>query len=263
MRLALIGFGGIARVIAETLRGDGNVELVAVAARPAHREAIVRTLGRVPVVNDARELIETKPEVVVECASHDAFLTYAEPLLGAGICLVALSVGVLADRGYRERVLESARTGGGILEIPAGAIGGIDAIAAARHAGLERVSYTTRKPPAMWRGTAAETMLDLAGVDSPRLFFDDYAERACALFKSKANVAATLALAGIGFEATRVRLWADPAVARSTHTIDMEGACGRMRVELSNTVAADGRASLLTAMSVVRAVRNRTGIVRL
>ena len=64
-------------------------------------------------------------------------------MLAAGIDLIAVSVGVLADADYRDRVLTTAKGSGASLEIPAGAIGGIDAIAAARHAGLTRVTYIT------------------------------------------------------------------------------------------------------------------------
>ena len=53
----------------------------------------------------ARELLASGPELVVECASHGAFRQYAEPVLAAGIDLIAVSVGVLAEAPYRERVL--------------------------------------------------------------------------------------------------------------------------------------------------------------
>src|SRR6185369_13585389 len=154
------------------------------------------------VVETPQALLALKPELVVECASHEAFRQYAEPVLSAGIDLIAISVGVLADAGYRERVLATARKSGATLEIPAGAIGAIDAIAAARHAGLTRVVYVTRKSPRAWKGTPAETMIDLAAVTAPKLFYDESADHAAAPITEKANVTATLALAGVGFEAT-------------------------------------------------------------
>jgi aspartate dehydrogenase len=66
-------------------------------------------------------------------------------VLRAGIDLIALSVGVLADAGYRERLLNTAERSKAALEIPADAIGAIDAIAASRRAGLDRVAYVTLK----------------------------------------------------------------------------------------------------------------------
>jgi aspartate dehydrogenase len=263
MKLGLIGFGGLGSLVAAHLSQDAAVEFAGVAARPAQLEKIRAVLGAVPVVASAPALIALKPDLVVECASHAAFREYAEPVLGAGIALIAVSVGVLADAGYRERVLATARRCGVALEIPAGAIGAIDVIAAARHAGLARVAYVTRKNPRAWSGTPAETMIDLKSVHAPALFFDDTAERAAMIFTEKANVAATLALAGIGFQATRVQFWVDPAVNKSIHHIEAEGACGTLRIELANNVApVDGKSSLLTAMSIVQAVRNRAAALR-
>ena len=94
--------------------------------------------------------------------------------------------------------------------------------------------------------------------------YEDSAENAAKLFTHKLNVTATLALASVGFQATRVELWVDPAVTQSVHHIEAEGACGKITVELANNVApANGRVSIQTAMSIVRAVRNRVRTLRI
>lgn len=263
MRLALIGFGGLGSVVAEHLSRDTVTVFVAVAARTHQRGKIQALLGDVPIVDSATALLESKPDLVIECASHDAFREYAEPVLNAGIHLIAVSVGVLADAGYRRRVLAAAARPGASLQIPAGAIGAIDVIAAARHAGLSHVAYVTRKNARAWAGTPAETMIDLAAVREPTLFFDDTAERAALIFTDKANVTATLALAGTGFEATRVRFWVDPGVDKSVHHIEAQGACGTLKLDMSNNVVSpDNKASFQSAMSIVQAVRNRTAALR-
>jgi aspartate dehydrogenase len=264
MKLALIGFGGLGKIVCEELHKDREFEFVGVAARPVQRERVHAMLGDIAVVDSAPGLLALKPDLVVECAGHAAFRQYAEPVLGAGTDMIAVSVGVLADAAYRERVLAAARRGDATLEIPAGAIGAIDVIAAARHAGLKRVVYVTRKNARAWKGTPAETMIDLTSVTAPQLFYDESAEHAATLFTEKANVTATLALAGIGFQATRVQFWVDPAVTQSVHHIEAEGPCGALTIELANNVApSDGRASLQTAMSIVQAVRNRRAVLRL
>jgi len=264
MRCALIGFGGLGRIVAEHLSREPDIRVVAVAARAHQSKGVRALLGDASIVGSAAALLDLEPDLVVECASHGAFREYAEPVLSAGVNLIAVSVGVLADAHYRERVLTAARTAGSSLEIPAGAIGGIDAVAAARTAGLSRVAYVTRKNPKAWSGTPAETMFDIGNVAAPHLFFDENAERAALVFTDKANVCATLALAGVGFEHTRVQFWVDAAVTRSIHHIEAEGPCGTLKVELGNNVApSDGKASLLTAMSIVRAVRNRSATLRI
>jgi len=48
------------------------------------------------------------------------------------------------------------------------------------------------------------------------------------------------------------------------HRIEAEGACGTLAIDLANDVAPqDGKASLLTAMSIVQAVRNCRATLRL
>ncbi len=259
----MIGFGGLGGVVAEHLSRDAGTAFVAIAARSHQQGRIQALLGDVPIVGDATALLECNPDLVIECASHDAFREYAEPVLNAGIHLVAVSVGVLADAGYRRRVLAAAATPGASLQIPAGAIGAIDVIAAARHAGLSRVTYVTRKNPRAWVGTPAETMVNLAAVREPTLFFEDTAERAALIFTDKANVTATLALAGVGFEATRVQFWVDPDVSKSVHHIEAEGACGSLNLDMANNVVSpNNKASLQTAMTIVQVVRNRTAVLR-
>lgn len=263
MKIALIGFGGIGRVVAERLAHDREANIVVVAARERQRENVRAILGPVPVVETPAALLAQQPDLVVECASHEAFRQYAEPVLRSGTDLLAVSVGVMAEAAYRAHILEVATETGASLQIPAGAIGAIDAIAAARHAGLKNVAYVTRKNAKTWAGTPAETMIDLQAVKKPTLFFDDTAERAALIFTEKANVTATLALAGIGFEETRVRFWVDPRVDKSVHRIEADGACGTLSLDMGNNVVSpDNKASLQTAMSIVQAVRNRTAVLR-
>ncbi len=54
--------------------------------------------------------------------------------------------------------------------------------------------------------------------------------RAALRFPQNANVAATVALAGIGFEETRVRLVADPRLQVNQHAVQAEGSFGRFEM---------------------------------
>jgi len=264
MKITQIGFGGIGRTVADSLNTDSDISYVAIAARRHQATDVKASLGKVPVVESASALLAQRPDLVVECASHDALRQYGEAVLDAGIDLIAVSVGILAEPEYRGRLLSAAEQSGARLIIPSGAIGGIDVITAARHADLERVTYITRKAPNLWQNTPAEEMVDLSTVSEPILFFDDTAERAALLFAEKANVTATLALAGLGFEKTRVQFWADPAYPRSTHEITLTGTTGTMTIELANTVSPlDGKSSWLTAMSIVDAVCRRNATLRI
>lgn len=88
------------------------------------------------------------------------------------------------------------------------------------------MTYRSRKSPASWRGSYAEQLIDLSAVNEAQIFFEGSAREAARLFPANANVAATIALGGIGLDATRVQLMVDPATQRNTHTLHAEGLFG-------------------------------------
>lgn len=118
------------------------------------------------------------------------------------------------------------------------------------------MTYQSRKSPASWRGSYAEMLIDLNAVNEATIFFEGSAREAARLFPANANVAATVALGGIGMDATRVQLMVDPVTQRNTHTLHVEGLFGEFRLELSGLPLADNpKTSTLAALSAVRACR--------
>ncbi len=260
----LIGYGGIAIDLMTALGANEAVatRLVGVLARPGRAAAARERLGAVRIVETADALIGLGPEIVVEAAGHDALATHGAAVLATGIDLVVASTGALADPRLYERLCAAAAQGGARLLVPGGAIGGIDAIAAMRLSGLAAVRYRSVKPPLAWRGTPAEQLVDLDHLADRVCFYQGTARAAALDYPQNANVAATIALAGLGFEATQVELVADPAAPGNLHEIEAEGATGRIAIRMQGKPSArNPKTSALTALSVARAVVNRAATV--
>ncbi|MBF7015167.1 aspartate dehydrogenase (plasmid) [Novosphingobium resinovorum] len=245
-RIGLIGDGGISRAVREAL--GGAVPIVGILAR-CPREGLDEAL-RVETVAD---LLARAPDIIVECAGHEAVRAYGADVLRAGLSLMIVSTGALADPALAEALSAAAEEGGVQLVLASGAMAGIEGLSAARLGGLERVRYTGRKPALAWRGTPAEGLLDLAALIEPAVFFRGDARQAALTYPKNSNVAATVALAGIGFDRTEVELVADPTIATNVHELSFEGADGSFEVRIAGAPsAANPKTSALTAHSIVR-----------
>ncbi|MGH7088308.1 MAG: aspartate dehydrogenase, partial [Stellaceae bacterium] len=229
---------------------------------PDRAAAARERLGAVTVVDTLTALLEPAPDLVVEVAGHGALSTHGTAVLEAGIDLLAVSIGALADAELMDRLLAAAKRSGAQLLLAPGAVGGIDALAAMRLRGLARVRYRGVKPPIAWRGTPAERLLDLARLAQRTSFYQGNAREAALAYPQNANVAATIALAGLGFEATEVELVADPEAPGNRHEIEAEGATGRFRIVLDGRPSeANPKTSALAALSVARVILNRSAAI--
>jgi aspartate dehydrogenase len=253
-RVALIGWGAIGRRLHAVLAPHAPVAPVVAALRRAPGSGS----EPVPIVGTLEALLAHRPDLVVECAGHDALRAHGAAVLAAGVDLLVASVGALADDALEARLAEAARASGARLQFPSGAVAGLDALQAARLAGLESVDYTSTKAPAAWRGTEAERLVDLDALDAPRVFLDTDARDAALRFPQNANVAAAIALAGLGFERTRVRLVADPQAEGNRHRLRARGGFGELDVTVLGRVLADNpKSSVLAPHSLAAAVLRR------
>jgi aspartate dehydrogenase len=260
MKIALIGYGAIGKAFARGLKA-GPDRLVGILSREASAEAVRRQSNGVPVFTCLDDLLAASPDVVVESAGHAALHAYGATVLRRGTHLVIASIGALADHGL-EAALREAASPGSRLVIPSGALGGLDALGAARLAGLDSVDYVSRKAPAAWKGTKAERLVDLAGISEAQVFYEGAARQATLDFPQNANVVAAVALAGIGFERTRVRLMVDPHATCNRHTLEARGAFGELSATvLAQTFPENPKTSILTSYSLLRAVENLGGAV--
>jgi aspartate dehydrogenase len=254
-RVTLIGFGAIGRSLFQRAQAIPGLQITAIVVPEAHAAQARAEAGPTQVVSQ----VPADPGLVLECAGHQALTEHVIPALRRGVECAVLSSGALSEPDLPEQLADAAAHGQTQVHLLAGAIGGIDAIAAARIAGLESVTYTGRKPPTGWRGTPAEEVVDLDSLREPTVILEGTARDSARLYPKNANVSATVSLAGMGLDATRVRLIADPTVSDNIHEIDVRGAFGEMKIIMRGKPLPDNpKTSALTVLSALRFLQNRT-----
>jgi aspartate dehydrogenase len=260
--IVLIGAGAMATEVVTHLKADeATVRVAAAIVLPAELARARELLPGAQIITAVDELTG-KPGLAVECAGHAGLGQHGVALLRRGIDLLVASTGALSDRALYERLVAATKEGGARMLLVSGAVGGIDALTAAKVAGLTKVVYTSRKPPKSWKNTPAEKVTDLDKVAAATVLFSGPADEAARLYPQNANVAATIALAGIGFDKTQCTLIADPAANGNIHRIEVQGASGEFFIELrGKALAANPKTSMLAALSVVRAIRNRSAAI--
>lgn len=261
MRIGIIGGGVIARLILEHLaRGElGDFEVCAIAGRSASsRGKPLAGASGVPFVTGLEALLAQRPDAVVEAASHDAVREYAAPLLERGIAVIVLSGGALCDDALRTKLERLAAEKRAMLYVPSGGIGGLDALKAVCVAGADEVEIAVTKPPAAWKGIP---YVERLGVDLDRLagattLFDGTAREGVPHFPANVNIAAVLSMAGIGFDRTRLKVVADPALRFNTHYINIRGRTGTIAIKLESVPSPENpKTAMLACYSALAALK--------
>lgn len=246
MKIGLIGNGAISKYVQSALETRPH-SIEAILVRP------VRMSETSGIFVGSVEELPDDIDLVIDCAGHTALAAHGPLVLTHGMDLITVSLGALADRDVFEALEASASAGRSKLHLASGAIGALDCLQAARIGRLERVTYVGRKPPAGWLGSPAAQQIDLAMLKSgAKTHFEGTAREAALAYPKNANVAAAVALAGIGFDETRVRLIADADISANIHEIEATGDFGSFTFRISGQSLPDNpRSSALAAMSVV------------
>ncbi|MBO0753741.1 MAG: aspartate dehydrogenase [Bradyrhizobiaceae bacterium] len=254
-RVAVAGLGAIGRVVAQRLAdGTAGVTLACAASGDlARAEAWLGEAGiSCPLVRP--EEFPRYADLAVECAPADALESICTPMLAAGKRVMVLSAGALLPRPH---LIDLARRHGGGIIVPTGGLLGLDAVAAAAEGVVHSVRMTTRKPP---RGLAGAPWLikngiSVDGLKEARRVFAGTAREAAAGFPENVNVAAALSLAGIGPDRTTIEIWADPAVVRNCHFIEVDAEAARFSFSIENVPSENPRTGRIVALSVIAALR--------
>ena len=259
LTVGIAGLGAIGLHLARALdKGVPGLKLAAASARD-HAKAAANMAG---FKHPPRIVSNAACDIVVEAAPAAVFEEIATAAIEAGRIFVPSSVGALLPRMH---LVERARATGARIIVPTGALLGLDAVRAAAEGDVESVTIETRKPP---RGLAGAPYLeankiDVGAITSATRVFKGNAFDAAQGFPANVNVAAALALAGIGPERTMVEIWADPAVTRNTHTIRVEAATVRLTMTIENVPSEENpRTGKITPLSILACLRGLTSTLK-
>jgi aspartate dehydrogenase len=254
-RIALAGLGAIGRAVARKLTdGLPGLELACIASGNATKARDWLTTQKIdcPVVD-----LEQFPEyadLAIECAPAALLERICRPMLEAGKQVMVLSCGALLPR---PDLIDLAKARGGRILVPTGALLGLDAVAAAAEGKIYSVKMTTRKPPIGLVGAPylVKNNISVDGLNTAKLVFSGTAREAAAGFPANVNVAAALSLAGIGPDKTMIDIWADPAVTRNCHSIEVDSDSARFTLSIENIPSENPKTGKNVALSVIAALR--------
>lgn len=260
--VAIAGLGAIGAPLARALdEGVEGLRLVAVAARDPHKaRTLLAGFRTPPAFVPIAELAAA--DIVVEAAPAALFEEVATAAIAAGRVFVPSSVGALLPRMH---LVDAARASGARIVVPTGALLGLDAVRACAEGEVASVTIETRKPPGGLAGAPylVANGIDVAAITTATRVFAGNAFDAAAGFPANVNVAAALALAGIGPERTMVEIWADPGVTRNTHTIRVEAAAARLTMTIENVPSeANPRTGKITPLSILACLRGLTATLK-
>jgi len=260
LKIGIIGCGFIGGQICRAIdSGAFNAELYALFDSSQSKALeLAASLKRCsPAYMRIEELLQSV-DLVIESASQNAVRLIVPQALKAGRDIMVLSVGALADKELREKIFRLAEQNNCKLYFPSGAIVGIDGINSASASEISSVTLTTRKPPLNLAGAPHIEALgiELEKIEKETLLFEGPASEAVKAFPANVNVAATISLAGIGFDRTKVKVIADPSLSRNVHEITVEGKFGKFFTRVENVPSPENpKTSYLAALSAISTLK--------
>jgi aspartate dehydrogenase len=255
LKVGLAGLGAVGLEVARRIEaGIPGLALVAIAVRDTQkaRRNLPRAGTEIAIV--APEALAHSCNVVVECLPPELFRTVALPVIDAAKIFMPLSVGQLLENWD---LVERAKQAGARILVPTGALIGLDAVRAAAEGTIHSVTMITRKPPNGLDGAPylVERGISVKNLDAPLKVFDGAAREGARGFPANVNVAAALSLAGIGPDRTRLEIWADPALERNTHRIEVDADTARFSMSIENIPSENPRTGRIVALSTIAALR--------
>src|ERR1700735_2929204 len=262
LRVAIAGLGPIGKKVAEALdQGIEGLTLAAVSAQNPEKHHNGPGPLKTPPAMLPIEKLSDVADIAIECAPAKLLRSIVAPFVEKGKTAIVLSAGALLDN---EDLVDLARQNGGQIVVPTGALIGLDAVTAAAVGTIHSVRMITRKPVAGLAGAPyiLENNIDIEKITEPLKIFDGTAREAAKGFPANLNVAVALSLAGIGPDRTRLEIWADPALTRNVHRVEVDSDAARFSMSIENIPSENPKTGRITALSVIALLRKQRAALR-
>ena len=247
--VGIAGVGALGGIVAKALK-DGLPGYVLDSVSD------VRTPG-LGVPNVTFEELADRCDIVVECLPPKEVPTLAKAVLAKNKTLVLISSCALVL--YPE-INQYVKDSTGRIIVPSGALSGLDGVLGMKEDGIEEAKIISTKPPKGFANAPyiLEKNISLDGIHSRLMIFSGSVIEAAKAFPANVNVAASLALAGIGPELTQVEVWADPDAKGNSHEIFVKGAGSVISAKIENVPdPSNPKSSMQAGHSIVAALRKR------
>ncbi|MFT5206317.1 MAG: aspartate dehydrogenase [Candidatus Omnitrophota bacterium] len=264
IKVGIVGVGAIGAELARRCVRDfkDEVRFVGIHDTDVSRvKALSKSLGLKRTFT-LKALIK-QCDLVIEAASSAAAFNIAKQALTYGKDVMLMSSGGLI--GNEKEIYELAASHRCCVYLPSGAVCGLDGLKSAQIGRVKRVELTTRKPPVSLRNAPhiIKKKIDLNTIKEETLVFEGTAAKAIIGFPQNVNISATLSLAGVGAQRTKVKIYACPGLEFHVHEVIIEGDFGSLYTRTQNKPSTiNPKTSQMAILSAVATLKRILGNVK-
>ncbi len=256
--LAIIGSGSLGSIIARVVSQNLSDEYEIVGVLSGRIENAIKLADEIgcKAYKTLNEIIDDKPDYIIEAASIDVFKEIRVEILANGINLIPLSVGALADKEFYNNLETAASKNKSRIHVPSGAVGGFDVLSASMLMEDAEVSIVSEKSPESLNGAPLLKGRKLSEEKAEEIFSRS-AKEAIKHFPENVNVAVITALATTGVENTKVSINSIPGFESNKHEIKLLGETMKINVVVETKPSKNNpKSSTLAAYSVISLLKN-------
>lgn len=225
-KLVIFGCGHLAEIVADAVINGllSEYDLIGVYSRTAAKaEYIVSKMKQAgrscTVCTSLTDLLDLKPDYLVEAASPAAMKELAIPALNNGTSIITLSIGALVDTAFYQEVIKTAKEKGTRIYIASGATGGFDVLRTATLMGNASARFFNEKGAhALRRSVVYDPSLET----EKRTVFSGTAREAINVFPTGLNVSVAASLASVGPEKMQVTMQSTPGFIGDTQRVEIK-----------------------------------------